>query len=70
MGGRRSAISHVATRGFGFEPVIAVGYIRARAPMHAYAFVALPREQYPRLAAVSVWISAAAALLDRRRAGR
>jgi len=42
--------------------LFAAGYIGARAPMHVYAFVALPREQYPRLAAVSIWISAAAAL--------
>jgi low temperature requirement protein LtrA len=42
--------------------LFAVGYIGARAPLHAYAFVALPREQHRRLAAVSIWIFAAAVL--------
>jgi low temperature requirement protein LtrA len=42
--------------------LFAAGYIGARAPLHAYAFVALPREQFARMAAVSIWISAAAAL--------
>jgi hypothetical protein len=32
--------------------LFAAGYVGARAPLHAYAFVALPREQHPRLAAV------------------
>jgi low temperature requirement protein LtrA len=43
-------------------PLFALGYVAGRAPFHVYAFVAFPREQYPRLAAVTSWIAAAAAL--------
>ena len=42
--------------------LFAAGYIGARGPMLAYAFIALPRDQYRRLAAVSIWTAAAAAL--------
>jgi low temperature requirement protein LtrA len=46
--------------------LFAVAYITARAPLHAYAVVVFPREHYPRLAAVSIWISVAAALWPAR----
>jgi low temperature requirement protein LtrA len=42
--------------------LFAVGYVAGRVPFHVYAFFVMPREHYPRLAAVTIWIAAASAL--------
>jgi low temperature requirement protein LtrA len=42
--------------------LLAAAYVGARAPVHVFAFVALPREHHTRLAAVSFWTAVAAVL--------